>query len=55
MFLLMILKGVQVLWWRELRQEADTQRSDAGLPPFIFDATEEQITGLLNEEIINCN
>lgn len=49
------LDAVQILGWREFRQEADIQGSDAGLPPFIFDATEEQITGLPNEEIITCN
>lgn len=30
---------------REFRQGADIQGSDAGLPLFIFDATEEQIAG----------
>lgn len=52
---LIILKAVQVLWWRELRQAADTQRSDAGLAPFLSDVMEEQIAALLNEEIINRN
>lgn len=49
------LDGVQVLGWREFKQEADIQGSDAGLAPFIFDATEEQITSPLNEETIACN
>lgn len=46
---------VQALGWREFKQEADIQGSDAGLPPFISDAMEEQITGILNEERITSN